>query len=518
MNDFKDRYRFDPDSDVQEYVPHAPTTPRFNPDEIAKSISKEQIIGFADLVKGTPNQNLIAYKDPKVQELVDFIMAAIIHENNRINGSDAFPVQIYRRYKADESLENKLKSWSKSEENADRQVPDYLGFKIIPESEPSTLYAGDDNHLQRLIDERERVRGFVAYTYKRLSHIKDLTYDDYYHLVCPILLELENIFPYDAISRKQYYKNIQEALAIECSAYKDLHENPDEPMPLEEILELSDVNIKKLLSELQRANPNEVTLYKLKKDLLRTFENSELLQSLGISISKDPYRTKRKSQPNGYRSEFVGLDLTIDTEEHGTIVLPIECQIQTMEQYKDGNVGLSAHFKMPNKGARKLKSIPGAHKDARYTSPTSALKERKDFLSWIMHISPLCSVARITGHDFETGRTVITPYDLYEAFRLIHRVPKEDKAYRMYSNYLTELYEKRKELFPTGETILPKYITFDEIPNPSVNIRKYNEFFSSLRSSLDGTLTLLDEKDTLDSNNSSQVPKVPGAPTAPEER
>ena len=83
---------------------------KFDPNIAYKEIMEEQLAHFAKLVKDTQNEMLIAYKDPKVQELVDFILNAIIFENEILN-RETFPIQIYSRYKADLSLENKLRDW-----------------------------------------------------------------------------------------------------------------------------------------------------------------------------------------------------------------------------------------------------------------------------------------------------------------------------------------------------------------------------------------------------------------------
>lgn len=231
------------------------------------------------------------------------------------------------------------------------------------------------------------------------------------------------------------------------------------------------------------------------------------LKIFGISVSDDPFRTKRKSTSNGYRSEFIGLDLTLRTEDGQTIVLPIECQIQTMEQYRDGNVGFSAHTKMENKKP-KLKSIPRIGDSKSYKDPTGTLGYHREFLSHIMHISPSCAIAKTTGNDFESERTIITPYDLYEAFRLISRVPKEGVGYKYYSKYLQELYEKRNDLFPAGEGLLPKYIAVDDIPNPNADYTKYNRFFNELRSSLKKTMSIMDALETPDERQGTDISTV----------
>ena len=66
-------------------------------------------------------------------------------------------------------------------------------------------------------------------------------------------------------------------------------------MDLQDIYAVTDVNIQQLLRELSQNYSNEVTLYKVHSDLMNTFENSELLRSLGLSVSSDSDRTKHKS-------------------------------------------------------------------------------------------------------------------------------------------------------------------------------------------------------------------------------
>ena len=172
-------------------------------------------------------------------------------------------------------------------------------------------------------------------------------------------------------------------------------------------------------------------------------------------------------------------------DDGSTLSLPIECQIQTMEQYRDGNVGFSAHSKRPEKG-QKLKSIPSTGKSSKYTDPKGSLKYCREFLSHIMHISPQFAIAKTSGNDFESGRITITKYDAYEALRLVSRVPKGTPAFIHYNAYFSELYDKRDELLPTGD--LPKYIRVEEIPNKDTDPARYNYFFNELRNSLKFTL------------------------------
>lgn len=363
----------------------------FNPNLEAKHIASEQDLEFARLIKGTPNEDLIAYRDPKVQELVDYILTTIICENDRMN-QDSFPIQISRRYKSDNSLKEKLTEWAGRKEKNGERVPDYLGFKIIPEAQHSTFYSNGDQVLQRMIDKREQHRAFIAEKYKQLSENTTMTFHEYAKHCEDVLNELHSLFPASASSRRKHYKNMINTVNEDYSAYAAILEDSDEPMSLEEILELTTVNIKKLLKELTLNYPNEVMLYKLKSDLMNVFENSDLLHGLGVSVSRDSSRTKPKSTPNGYRSEFIGLDLNLRLENGRMISLPIECQVQTQEQYRDGNIGFSAHSKLPTKRYQ-LKSLPKTGTGV-YTSPTDELQACREYLSHVMHISPSFAIAK----------------------------------------------------------------------------------------------------------------------------
>ena len=161
-------------------------------------------------------------------------------------------------------------------------------------------------------------------------------------------------------------------------------------------------------------------------------------------------------------------------DEKTTIVLPIETQIQTIQQYRDGNSGFSAHIKMDRKGL-KLKNIPSTGDSKRYTQD---LKYYREFLSHIMHTAPSCAIARSAGND----RIVIIPSDLYEAYRFISRVPEDSPLYKSSLIYFSDLYARRYELLPSGDSLLPKYIRREEIPTPNT------KFFTGLRSSLKETL------------------------------
>lgn len=173
--------------------------------------------------------------------------------------------------------------------------------------------------------------------------------------------------------------------------------------------------------------------------------------------------------------------------------LPIECQVQTIEQYRDSKTGFAAHTKLSGKSP-KLKNIPGTGNSQKYTDIEGKAKEYREYLSYLMHASPTFSITKTSGNEFAEGRTTTTTYDLYESFRLISRVPKKSSAYRVFLKYFENLYKERSNLIPTGDNLLPKYLEFKDIPNPNVDYTKYNQFFNELKSSLKNTLEILEDE------------------------
>lgn len=73
---------------------------------------------------------------------------------------------------------------------------------------------------------------------------------------------------------------LKKTLDAQLVEYKDTVEDTNELVHFKEISEISNISIQSLLSELTVNNPNEVILYKLKRDLINVFEKSEHLRSL----------------------------------------------------------------------------------------------------------------------------------------------------------------------------------------------------------------------------------------------
>lgn len=448
---------------------------QYDPNTVFEEIQGRSRNELSDLVKGTGNEYLIAFRDPKVRELVNYVIAAIIRENHRMTPPEVFfPFKIQRRFKSIDSLAGKMKKHD--------EITDYLGFKIVPESEHDIFYSKCPV-TQEMIERRENTRRFVANKFKKLSKISKTSFESYCLACTEILDKLQEVF-YDkslefltddteastkfASERRQYYEEQKQQLATYLQKYKETNEDSNEKLPLEVLASITQFDVKKLLVELQNAMSNEVTLFQLTENLKYIINNSNLLHSLGVSINSDPKRTKPKFKENGFRSNFFGLDLNIELDDETIISLPIECQIQTQEQYRDGNSGFSAHTKRPGK-SRRIKPLPKIYRGKRFSDPKGIVSEYIEYLSFIQHITPEFAEASMA-----IDRVQIIPQDFYGELRHILQAEDGSLEQNLYNEHLIALYEKRAELFPSAVAV-PIYISDSDMPTG-----KKDPFFTEL--------------------------------------
>lgn len=256
----------------------------FDPNASSKEINDRQLLEFAEFIKGTPYEQFIAFKDQKVQELVDLIMATIVFEYDRLNGDD-LPIDIHNRYKAFESFKDKIYRYSEREDKKGVEVTDYLGFRVLPKEDTSILFSEGDSILQRKIDKTERIRKYVVSEYKDLSQNPNMSFIKYCEKCKSVLSRLKTVFPKKATDRIQYYddliKKVDENLETYCGMYENSEDiKNNEIRHYKDISNLLSINILDHLKELEKLYPGEVILYKLNKNLLNVFENSELLNFL----------------------------------------------------------------------------------------------------------------------------------------------------------------------------------------------------------------------------------------------
>lgn len=172
------------------------------------------------------------------------------------------------------------------------------------------------------------------------------------------------------------------------------------------------------------------------------------------------------------------------------IVIPIECQVQTKQQFKDQSVGFAAHAKVPGKAIVKPKPIP--------TSLKSRLKRKKarlepveceDYLESTMRISPVIFHIRTTQNDFDNHRTEVSYDNLYNRYRKVVMTSEGSETPERHlarTNNLKNLYDLREYFFPKDKAT--KYLLYNEIPDLARDPVGYQKFMGDVRQSASQTM------------------------------
>lgn len=287
--EFKKQYEIDLQSKSTES-----TQDDFNPNLAARQIAEEQFYDLAKMLKGTNHEDLIAYKDRYVRKLMGYILSVTIFENeNKDINKDPFPIEIYSRYKSNKSTNDKVVDWSTRKEKEDSEISDYFAIRIVPSKEHSIFMAHGDSKLQELMNQREKVRKFISTISNRLSNKPNMTCKQYCNTYKSVIKKLKEIIPNDikgqeATTLIDHYDDTEFIINSFFEEYKNTVEDIDEEYPYDyyssmikeydsDTFETADLD--SIIYELRDKNANEVVLYKLKKDIMNVFEQSQWLES-----------------------------------------------------------------------------------------------------------------------------------------------------------------------------------------------------------------------------------------------
>lgn len=170
--------------------------------------------------------------------------------------------------------------------------------------------------------------------------------------------------------------------------------------------------------------------------------------------------------------------------------MPIECQLQTKQQFKDQSIGFAAHSNMPGKQIVKPKVIPPSLR-LKLKQPKTKLEpdECEELLEGMMRIAPFTFRVATTQNDFEATRTEIIYDDLYNRYRKIVMTSKDSETHEKHLariNHLKSLYNLRRYVMP--RTQATKYLLNDEIPNLAQDPAEHQRFMVKVRQSLSQTM------------------------------
>lgn len=409
------------------------------------------------------------FNSPEAQEYFRYFVAAIMLEYSRY--FDAYSIECNYRFKSPKSLINKIIKYIDNDEKHIPSISNEFDFDISPIADvfamnlvlndrPSSFHSKDPE-INKLMTEKVETQAFIAEMQNFKSRLIDdefsinpqflyqVTKKEYYEKCIQILDRLISIIPPEATSLIAKYTEQKES-------FREVLNFIEETMPTEDTLvdetdyptEDHNVDFIKLLDSLSARLYDKLDLAVLTKQANSLFSSSELLKKFGIHL--DGFEEKRAE--SGYVSNFMYLS---------TPYGKIECQLQSKNQYIDGNIGESAHTKMKGK---KIKGY-------RIPDPDNP-EEVKEFKGLILHVAPKFYTSKLD--DVEEGKVLIQEYTDYKNYRkVLGQVQKGSPQAQALMSYLEKLYSMRNRIFDSSggfEEItyydISKYVrnhSFDEV-------------------------------------------------------
>ena len=382
------------------------------------------------------------FNSPEAQEYFHHLVADIMIEYSK--HFEGYNIECIYRFKSPQSLANKIIDYiSRPEKHVSlpdnifdiSPISDFFAMDIVLTDRPSSFHSKDPE-INELIQEKLDNQAFIAEMQEfrerliddefsiKPEYIYDVTKKEYYKKCQQIIDRLIAILPPEATNLVSKYTHQRESIV-------ETLEFIDETLPADTLVDIEDypsegqneVDFFELLDTFSSRIYDKVDLAVLTKQVNSIFSNSEKLGDFGVSV-KD---FKKKRAASGYVSNFVYLQ---------TPWGEIECQLQSKNQYRDGNIGESAHTNMKGK----------AIKGPRIPNPQDA-NEVKRFKSSVAYIAPKFYVAKMD--DVEQGKVLIQEYTHYKNLRkLLGQVQTPENALL---SYFKNLYSLRDRIFdPSG--------------------------------------------------------------------
>lgn len=404
-------------------------------DSLVFSVSEEKAKN--NMIDKYYNHYLNFYQDEKIQEYLHNIIATILLTyHTRYEG---FNVEIPYRFKAPHSIHNKLIENSEELGNSFgpiKPLKDAFAMKIVSYSHPP-IFHSEDPEIMGLITEKQNNYEFLAEMQKFKSSLlknefeSPLEYNysctkyEYFSNCKKILEKIISLVHPDSKNLINHYTSlmasIDESLEF-IEATDDANSTIDD-----DDLTNKKINFFDILDDFSARIPDKLDLTLLTKQVSSLFNNNPIFDALSISSSNN---IKIKRTENGYVSNFIYIN---------TLIGPIECQLQSLHEYEQGNFGFPAHTNLSGKS---IKPLPLPSENDK--------KSIKNFVSQVQDIAPKAFVARIDST--EKNRVITQQFSDYQNYKNVtSQVTKGDPLEKYLFNYFAKLYAVKDDIFKSQE-------------------------------------------------------------------
>lgn len=328
--------------------------------------SKEENAKLEWIMKNVIDKNIDKMSlsiDKKVMNFLEVFSSALMLAFNKEFPEPNYSIYITYRIKSFnsdiEKLENYLSRMKQEGEKISvKEISDLIGIRIIIEKIPHNISISKNNphynEFNELMQVRKKNIEISSEFHEVESDIKDgiCKSCEYYtkskELINNILNILNSKEKEDyALDLKETYNKLLKLCDAELEHLTIMGEE-NSAIDYEELIETAKekktevIDFIKLLADFDSRIDSRLALRLYSDSVQEVIENSNQLNALGVSVSKDDSRTKHKREESGYLANFFGIDFKF---------LPLKCELQVMniDEHLASTIGYSAHSNMPGK-------------------------------------------------------------------------------------------------------------------------------------------------------------------------
>lgn len=392
---------------------------------------------------------MILSNDIDIMKYLEIIVSSLLLEINKKFPEPNYSIYITYRIKSQKSDIEKLSDYIRrlkesSSSISIKDITDLIGLRIIIEKIPRNITISKNNPeyktFKEISDEREKNIELSKQYHKFESKINDAdcTYLEYYTQSKNILNDILSIFDSETVYSKEYASELKTKynnLISECEKKLEIltalgdYNSKIDIESLENDRNSSKIDFKQLLKNFDSRIDSKLGLKLYSNALPDIVENSSILKSLGISISKDHSRIKNKRESSGYVSDFFGIDSSI-------IPIKTELQIMYTNEHQESIIGYSAHSKMPGKKANFME-VPSA-----YVNRNLLLLNNMGNSTFIsndeLHLfNKICNIKNINKNNINLLKCITNPSNVVLKNNCPIGIQIEDKYLRDLKNICT---------------------------------------------------------------------------------
>lgn len=257
-------------------------------------------------------------------------------------------------------------------------------------------------------EEAKVVANIQEYLSSLNKDVSTMTYSDYCSKIIELYQLLINLSYEESV--EEYVRIAQLAIDARDELTTRIENGSNDDVINENDIESFNNQLQELIEHISRKKTNKLDLALGDLMIFDVLHTSPKIKELGIKVSNDPTRTKKRRNSNGYVANFYSLDML-----NG---LTSEIQLQSVYRYLYGENGPAAHNKMEN----------GIKKRTLYPMP----KEKKEYKNWAkMQFKALPKYFRYIGHGF------VQVYSTLQNFRRYYDTEKPEEV-QAYVSYILE--------------------------------------------------------------------------------